>query len=87
MFYNERILNYDESYVYIHNKNSKYSETFVFIVDETFFKEYFFPIDKRIKNVYFYERKTILNIDILNRELIYELIEKKGYELITKLYI
>jgi|LakMenE18May11ns_1017448.scaffolds.fasta_scaffold7429713_1 hypothetical protein len=68
-----------QSYLYIHIKDP--IATRKIIVDETFFKEYFFPIDKRIINVFFYERETILNIDILNRELYDELLSKE-YEVV-----
>jgi hypothetical protein len=80
MFDPKRILNSDESYLYINNKDPRYYSRTLFIVDETFFKEYFFPIDKRIINVFFTDN-SILNIDIPDQKIIDELY-LKGYELI-----
>jgi hypothetical protein len=89
MFDPKRILNSDESYLQINYYDPKYIYplSFLFLVNETFFNSYFFPIDKRIINVFFSMKndKNILNIDIHNQELIFELREKE-YELIQLHY-
>jgi hypothetical protein len=87
MFDHKRILNYDESYLHVNNKDPNYPSRTLFLVDETFFKEYFFPIDKRIIDVYFCRFNSlssnieILNIDIQDQKIINELV-LKGYEII-----
>ena len=66
-----------ESHLFIHNKDPIYRSTSLWgsmslwVVNETFYKEYFFPLDERILNVYFDDR--VLNIDIKSQQFLDEL--------------
>jgi hypothetical protein len=72
VFYTQK-LEEGESHLFIHNKDPIYRSTSLWVVNETFFKEYFFPLDERILNVYFDGRDTTLNINIKSQNLLDEL--------------
>ena len=62
-----------ESHLFIHNKDPIYPSISLWVVNETFFKEYFFPLDERILEIYFNGRDTTLHIDIKSQNLLDEL--------------
>ena len=62
-----------ESHLFIHNKDPIYPSISLWVVNETFFKEYFFPLDERILEVYFPGNDKILHIDIKSQNLLDEL--------------
>ena len=72
-----------ESHLFIHNKDQNYSSTSLLVVNETFYKEYFFPLDKRIIDVYFPGNDKILHIDIESQNLLDELSRKFPLSLYT----
>jgi hypothetical protein len=68
-----QLLEEDESYLYIHYRapNRGKSIITVFIVDEIFFKKYLFPIDIRIDELFYIDKKIniIVNTDDIINEL------------------
>ena len=78
VFYTQK-LEEGESHLFINNKDpiyrstSLWGSTSLWVVNETFFKEYFFPLDERILNVYFPGNDKILHIDIKSQQLFDEL--------------
>ena len=69
-----------KSYIYIRPPRN-ISEPFVcslYIVEEDFFKEFFFPLDDNIIEVYFIDRNPILHMNIKSQHFLDELF-KKGF--------
>lgn len=62
-----------ESHLFIDNKDPIYPSTSLWVVNETFYKEYFFPLDERILKVYFEGNDKILHINIKSQEFLDEL--------------
>ena len=62
-----------ESHLFIRNKDPIYRSTSLWVVNETFFKKYFFPLDERILDVYFLGNDKILHIDIESQNLLDEI--------------
>lgn len=75
VFYTQK-LKEGESHLFIHNKDPIYRSTSLWVVNETFYKEYFFPLDERILEVYFPGNDKILHIDIKSQQFLDELIIK-----------
>ena len=73
MVFYTRKLEEGESHLFIHNKELNYNTTSLWVVNETFYKEYFFPLDERILEVYFPGNDKILHIDIKSQQFLDEL--------------